>query len=79
MDGEEIRGPLTPLGNLVLVKVKETLTATEGGVLLPDQAKERPTEGLVIAAGPGKIHPHTAITTPLFVAMLPRLSNAIKT
>ena len=61
LDGEEIRGPLTPLGNLVLVKVKETLTATEGGVLLPDQAKERPTEGLVIAAGPGKIHPHTAI------------------
>jgi chaperonin GroES len=67
LDGNEIRGPITPLGNLVLVKVKETLSATAGGILLPDQAKERPTEGVVVAAGPGKIHPHTAvrITNPI--------------
>lgn len=61
LDGEEIRAPLTPLGNLVLVKVKDTLTATLGGILLPDESKERPTEGLVIRAGPGKIHPFTAV------------------
>jgi chaperonin GroES len=61
LDGDEIRGPITPLGNFILVKVKDTLTATEGGILLPDQATERPTEGLVIAAGPGKIHPFTAV------------------
>jgi chaperonin GroES len=61
LDGEEIRGPITPLGNFVLVKVKDTLTATDGGILLPDQAKERPTEGLVISSGPGKIHPFTGI------------------
>eukprot|EP00980_Cylindrotheca_fusiformis_P013529 scaffold3450_cov114-Cylindrotheca_fusiformis.AAC.34 len=61
LDGEEIRGPLQPVGNFLLVKVKDTLTATEGGILLPDQAKERPTEGLVIAAGPGRVHPFTAV------------------
>ena len=43
------------------MKVKDTLTATSGGILLPDQSKERPTEGLVVAAGKGKIHPFTAI------------------
>jgi len=61
MDGEAIRGPITPLRNFILVKVKDTLTATSGGILLPDQSKERPTEGLVVAAGKGKIHPFTAI------------------
>lgn len=61
LDGEEIRGPITPLRNFILVKVKDTLTATTGGILLPDQSKERPTEGLVIAAGKGKIHPFTGI------------------
>lgn len=61
LDGEEIRGPITPLRNFILVRVKDTLTATSGGILLPDQSKERPTEGLVVAAGKGKIHPFTAI------------------
>ena len=55
------------MGNAIFVKVKDTLTATSGGILLPDQAKERPTEGLVVASGPGKIHPHTGvrITNPI--------------
>ncbi|KAL7509640.1 hypothetical protein ACHAXN_006598 [Cyclotella atomus] len=61
LDGRKIRGPITPLGNFVLVKTKDTLDATEGGILLPDQSKERPTEGEVVAAGPGKLHPHTGV------------------
>jgi chaperonin GroES len=71
LDGQEIRGPITPLRNFILVKVKDTLTATEGGILLPDQSKERPTEGLVVAAGPGKIHPFTAVRihNPIKVGM----------
>ena len=28
---------------------------------LPPQAKERPTEGVVVAAGPGRLHPHTGV------------------
>eukprot|EP00970_Alexandrium_tamarense_P007143 scaffold1250_cov190-Alexandrium_tamarense.AAC.5 len=67
LDGKKIRGPITPLGNFVLVKTKDTLDATDGGILLPDQSKERPTEGEVVAAGPGKLHPHTGvrITCPI--------------
>jgi chaperonin GroES len=67
LDGEELRGPITPLGNFCLVRTKDTLTATDGGILLPDQSKERPTEGIVVAAGPGKLHPHTGvrITNPV--------------
>jgi Chaperonin 10 Kd subunit len=37
LDGEVIRGEISPLGSYVLVKTKDTLTATEGGILLPDQ------------------------------------------
>ena len=37
LDGETIRGPITPLGNFVLVATKDTLSATSGGILLPDQ------------------------------------------
>ena len=71
LDGQEIRGPIEALGNNIFVRVKDTLTATSGGILLPDQAKERPTEGLVIEAGPGKIHPFTGvrITNPVEVGM----------
>ena len=67
LDGKKIRGPITPLGNFVLVRTRDTLDATDGGILLPDQSKERPTEGEVVAAGPGKLHPHTGvrITNPV--------------
>ena len=67
LDGETIRGPITPLGNLILVKVRDTLSATGGGILLPDESKVRASEGVVLAAGPGKIHPYTGvrITNPI--------------
>ena len=61
LDGKKIRGPITPLGNFILVRTKDTLSATDGGILLPDQAKECATEGKVVAAGPGKLHPHTGV------------------
>jgi len=71
LDGQEIRGPITPLGNYVVVRTKDTLMATGGGILLPDQSKERPTEGEVITAGPGKLHPHTGtrISNPISSGM----------
>ena len=28
---------------------------------IPDSAKERATEGIVVAAGPGRVHPETAL------------------
>ena len=61
LDGVEIRGPIAAVQNVLIVKLKDTLLATGGGILLPDQSKEKPTEGLVVASGPGRIHPHTGI------------------
>lgn len=47
---------LTPLNDRVIVKPKEAIEKTKGGVYLPETAnKEKPIEGTVIAVGPGKI------------------------
>lgn len=46
---------LTPLGNRVLIKRDEASTKTPGGILLPDQAKEKPVHGKIVAIGPGKL------------------------
>ena len=35
-----------------------------GGILLPDQSKTRPSEGIVLSAGPGRRHPHTGVLIP---------------
>ena len=61
LDGIDIDGDLQPVANNLLIKVKEALSETKGGLFIPDNAKERPTEGEVIAHGPGRIHPETAV------------------
>ena len=48
---------LQPLGDRVLVKPLEAENTTEGGIILPEAAQERPREGEVIAVGPGKPGP----------------------
>jgi len=44
-----------PLHDRVLVKRTEEKEVVKGGIIIPDTAKEKPMEGEVIAAGPGKI------------------------
>jgi chaperonin GroES len=46
---------LSPLHDRVVVKPLEAEEKTKGGIILPDTAKEKPVEGTVVAAGPGKI------------------------
>ena len=46
---------LTPLADRIVVKPTAAEEITKGGIVLPVTAKERPLEGIVIAAGPGKI------------------------
>ncbi len=46
---------LKPLGDRIVVKVVTRDEKTKGGILLPDTAKEKPTEGEVIAVGTGKV------------------------
>ena len=43
-----------PLGDRVLVKPIERETM-KGGIIIPDTAKEKPMEGEILAAGPGKM------------------------
>ncbi|OGU33576.1 MAG: co-chaperone GroES [Ignavibacteria bacterium GWA2_35_9] len=46
---------LTPLADRVIIKPSEAEEKTKGGIILPDTAKEKPIEGTIVAAGPGKI------------------------
>jgi chaperonin GroES len=45
---------LTPLHDRVIVKRIEEKESVKGGIIIPDTAKEKPQEGEVIAAGPGR-------------------------
>ncbi len=43
-----------PLHNRLIVQRIEAEAKTAGGIIIPDSAKEKPIEGKVVAAGPGK-------------------------
>ena len=49
-------GPLQPLEDQLLVKTSKYDDKTSGGLFVPAAATEKPREGTVIAAGPGKPH-----------------------
>ncbi|MEL6618509.1 co-chaperone GroES [uncultured Tateyamaria sp.] len=44
---------LKPLHDRVLVRRTESEEKTSGGLIIPDSAKEKPSEGEIVAAGPG--------------------------
>lgn len=46
---------IKPLGDRVLVKVIEKEEKTKSGIVLPEQAKEKPQEGEIIEVGSGKL------------------------
>ena len=46
---------LQPLGDRVVVKPTPREEMTKSGIVLPDTAKEKPQEGLIVATGPGRI------------------------
>ena len=45
---------IKPLADRVLIEPKEAETKTASGIYIPDTAKEKPQQGTVLAAGPGK-------------------------
>ena len=45
---------IRPLADRVLIEPKEAETKTASGIYIPDTAKEKPQQGAVLAAGPGK-------------------------
>ncbi len=46
---------LKPLADRVVVKPAAKEEVTKSGIVLPDTAKEKPQEGTIIAAGPGRL------------------------
>lgn len=46
---------LKPLGDRVVIeRLDEEVQKTSGGIIIPDTAKEKPTQGTVVAVGPGR-------------------------
>jgi chaperonin GroES len=46
---------LKPLGDRLVVEPQEKEERTASGIILPETAKEKPQEGTVLAAGPGRV------------------------
>jgi len=46
---------IRPLDDRVVVEVSAAEETTAGGIVLPDNAKEKPQRGKVVAVGPGKL------------------------
>ena len=46
---------IRPLQDRILVKRIEEEEKTKGGIIIPDTAKEKPSEGKVVAVGKGKV------------------------
>jgi chaperonin GroES len=54
--GTTATSKLRPLGDRCVIKPTPREEMTRSGILLPDTAKEKPQEGTIIAAGPGRIN-----------------------
>ena len=46
---------IKPLADRVVVKPLEQEEVKKGGIIIPDTAKEKPVQGEIMAAGPGRI------------------------
>ena len=44
-----------PLGDRLLVEPAEDKEVKKGGIIIPDSAKEKPQEGIIVALGTGKL------------------------
>lgn len=46
---------IRPLGDRIVVQRTQQVDKTKGGIIIPDTAKEKPLEGIVIAVGNGRV------------------------
>ena len=53
-----------PLADRVLVEALEAAEKTAGGLYIPDNAKEKPQKGKIIAVGPGKAAENGTVIKP---------------
>ena len=53
-----------PLHDRVLIRRLEEKEVVKGGIIIPDTAKEKPQEGIVVAVGPGRVTDNGTRVTP---------------
>lgn len=58
---------IEPLFNYVLIEKDEEKEVTNGGIILTDVTKEKPSTGTVVAVGPGKVNEQTGTLLPMSV------------
>ena len=44
-----------PIRDRIIIRLLEAETATKSGIIIPDAAQEKPSQGEVLAAGPGRV------------------------
>ena len=58
----EMNTKIKPLADRVLIKVSDAETTTASGIIIPDNAQEKPQKGTVVAVGKGtKDNPTTVV------------------
>jgi chaperonin GroES len=60
---------LQPLEDRIVVRPGESEETTASGLVIPDTAQEKPQQGEVVAAGPGKRSEQTGEVIPLDVSV----------
>jgi len=60
---------LQPLEDRIVVRPNKSEETTASGLVIPDTAKEKPQQGEVLAAGPGRTSEQTGSVIPLGVAV----------
>ena len=60
---------LKPLDDRIVVRPNEAETQTASGLVIPDTATEKPQQGEVLAAGPGKRSDQTGDVIPMDVGV----------
>ncbi|MEK7412411.1 MAG: co-chaperone GroES [Planctomycetota bacterium] len=63
-----LKTTVKPLDDRVVVTRSEAETKTTGGIFLPENAKEKPQQGKVLAVGPGKLLDNGTRATPSVAA-----------
>jgi chaperonin GroES len=58
MPATETKVNLKPLGDRVVLEVLNDTEQTAGGIYIPDTAREKPQQGVILAVGPGRQNDH---------------------
>lgn len=58
---------IKPLFDYVIIEKDEEKKTTNGGLVIPDSIKEKPSTGTVVAIGSGNICEETGVISPMFV------------